>query len=117
MWRILRNLPLTYFYWFVCLVFWYHYTFQPCPFCKTCIAEIYSTILSLSRLPLRGLKNVKRQILYSAVCMIKSIKFELKFSDEKELQSARDLLDAYNTSVDGENLTLSITTYGNSGGT
>lgn len=35
---------------------------------------------------------------------------ELKFSKEKELQSADDLLNEYNRSLDGENLTLSIST-------
>jgi ABC-2 type transport system ATP-binding protein len=37
---------------------------------------------------------------------------ELKFNKEKELQSALDLLDEYKTSLDGGNLTLSITTDG-----
>lgn len=37
---------------------------------------------------------------------------ELKFNDKKAIQTARDLLDEYSTSVDGENQTLSIATDG-----
>lgn len=37
---------------------------------------------------------------------------ELKFSDEKDMQSARDLLQVYNTSLDGENQRISVSTDG-----